>query len=186
MWGVNTVKNTAQKISDLIFEEKDEYEEIFEEEETVTAKNKDNVRMERTEMKQRVVGDEAAAYTVPQFVSNKSAKQERPKLTVHESPSLQIKVFKPRGFDEVRHIADCLKSKQAVVINYELTEMVDMVRISDFMNGACYVLQGHVQPITRESVLYVPHNVTISKDMFDYSSGAAGHSMPSFGKVSEG
>lgn len=192
MWGVNAIKNTAQKISDLIFEEKEEYEEIFEEE-TTAVKGKENVHSEQADLKQRAVGGEtiaaSASYAVPQqFTAVKPTvtKSERPKLTVHESPALQIKVFVPKGFDEVRHIADCLKNKQAAVINYERVDEAEKQRISDFMNGACYVLNGTAELITHDSVLYVPKNVTISSNMFEDNAKNNKVLMPSFHKVREG
>ncbi|MDF2564487.1 MAG: sepF 1 [Massilibacillus sp.] len=96
-------------------------------------------------------------------------KMERPVLTVHTNPDLKIKVFVPTTFDQANLIADCLKSKESVVVNYEQVDNKEQRRLCDFLNGVCYVLNGGVQRITNVSVLYVPDNVEISKEMCSYT-----------------
>ncbi len=191
MWGVKGIQGVTQKVSSFLFDEEEE-EEIGEPEKEEKAEKEEikNRPQVRTKAEKQVVGGmEYREMPVrheeipfrPQFVVKpaKPARTERPKLTVHESPSLQIKVFVPRSFDEVQHIADCLKKKQAVVINYEMTAPQDQFRISDFMNGTCYVLNGGAQVITKQSVLYVPQGVTINKDSYSSFENA----MPQFGKM---
>lgn len=96
-------------------------------------------------------------------------KLERPVLTVHTNPDLKIKVFVPTTFDQANLIADCLKNRESVVVNYEQVEDKEQRRLCDFLNGVCYVLNGGVQRITNVSVLYVPDNVEISKEMCSYT-----------------
>jgi cell division inhibitor SepF len=177
----DSIKEKARSFSGYLFEEDDyDYDDEFSEDikktEAKAELKERRDQMESTEMAERFA---PPLQPQPSFVPQ-PPRMDRPKLTVHENPSLKIKVFKPKSFDEVRHIADCLKNKQAVIINYEAIELHEQLRISDFMNGACYVLNGNAQMITKYSVLYVPQNVSISKDMFSYDS------MPSFAKASEG
>ncbi|MDF2858748.1 MAG: sepF 1 [Neobacillus sp.] len=96
-------------------------------------------------------------------------KMERPVLTVHTNPDLKIKVFVPMTFDQANLIADCLKNRESVVVNYEQVDDKEQRRLCDFLNGVCYVLNGGVQRITNVSVLYVPDNVEISKEMCSYT-----------------
>jgi len=96
-------------------------------------------------------------------------KMERPVLTVHTNPDLKIKVFVPTTFDQANLIADCLKNRESVVVNYEQVDDKEQRRLCDFLNGVCYVLNGGVQRITNVSVLYVPDNVEISKEMCSYT-----------------
>lgn len=96
-------------------------------------------------------------------------KLERPVLTVHTNPDLKIKVFVPTAFDQANLIADCLKNRESVVVNYEQVDDKEQRRLCDFLNGVCYVLNGGVQRITNVSVLYVPDNVEISKEMCSYT-----------------
>lgn len=96
-------------------------------------------------------------------------KTERPVLTVHTNPDLKIKVFVPTTFDQANLIANCIKNKEAVVVNYEQVDTKEQRRLCDFLNGVCYVLDGGVQRITNVSVLYVPENVEISKELCSYT-----------------
>ena len=60
-------------------------------------------------------------------------------------------------------MADALKDGKTVLINFEKIESSEQVRICDFMNGACYVLDGSVKQITNKMVLYVPKGIAIEK-----------------------
>ena len=89
----------------------------------------------------------------------------RPKLTVHSTPKLSVRVYVPTKFEEVRHIADDLKAKRAVIVNYEKIELTEQRRICDFINGACYVMDGAAKRISDYLVLYVPKGVETSVAM---------------------
>ena len=86
---------------------------------------------------------------------------ERPKIKVFKHPTMNVLVFEPTNFNDTRIAADALKASKSIIINYEKTEASEQVRICDFMNGACYVLDGSVRRISEKMVLYVPDGVTI-------------------------
>ncbi|MBR3624135.1 MAG: cell division protein SepF [Selenomonadaceae bacterium] len=81
------------------------------------------------------------------------------------APSLNVEVYAPKNFDQVRSIGDQLKRKNAVVVNYEMLGIPDQRRICDFLNGLIYVLDGDVKRISNNIVLYVPEGVTVSEAM---------------------
>ena len=91
--------------------------------------------------------------------------QERPKLTVHTTqiPSLNVKIYVPRSFDQVPEIADDLKSGRAVLVNYERVELEEQRRICDFINGVCYIMNGEVKRVSTAMVLYAPDGVNVSE-----------------------
>lgn len=95
----------------------------------------------------------------------KPAKKEegRPNLKVYEHANIKILVFEPTNFNDTRFVADALKDGKTVLINFEKIEPSEQVRICDFMNGACYVLDGSVKQITNKMVLYVPKGIAIEK-----------------------
>ena len=74
-----------------------------------------------------------------------------------------LKVYKQPNMNDTRIAADALKASKAVLINYEKIEQSEQVRICDFMNGACYVLDGSVKRISAKMVLYVPNGVSIEE-----------------------
>ena len=91
------------------------------------------------------------------------AQQERPKLTVHTTqiPSLNVKIYVPRSFDQVQEIADDLKAGRAVLVNYERVELEEQCRLCDFINGVCYIMNGEVKRVSTAMVLYAPDGVNV-------------------------
>lgn len=85
----------------------------------------------------------------------------RPNLKVIKHPDMNVLVFTPTNFNDTRYIADALKNKKIIVINFEKVETSEQIRVSDFMNGACYVLDGSVKQITKKMSLYVPKGINI-------------------------
>lgn len=95
----------------------------------------------------------------------------RPVLTVHTNkmPELKVAVCAPTSFEQANRIANALKNKEAVIVNYEKVDACEQRRLCDFINGVCYVLDGGVQRISETSVLYVPVHVNIDKELLSYS-----------------
>jgi len=109
----------------------------------------------------------ASDYEVPAYRKEPEVKSSRPQLTVHttKQASLKIKVYEPDSFEQVTRITDDLKDKKAVVVNFEKVDAVLQRRVCDFVNGACYVLDGDARRITGNIVLYVPEGVDLSDDV---------------------
>lgn len=91
----------------------------------------------------------------------------RPQLTVHTTKpqELMIKLYVPTDFEQVTAVADDIKSKRAVVINYEKVDLAEQRRICDFVNGVCYVTNGDAKRISSNIVLYVPDGVDAEEAM---------------------
>ena len=84
---------------------------------------------------------------------------------MHSAPQLKVRVYVPTNFDEVTGIADDLKARMAVIVNYEKVEAEEQRRICDFVNGACYVSDGGAKRISDYIVLYVPEGIDVSEAM---------------------
>lgn len=97
----------------------------------------------------------------PEYAEDFYQEDERPQIKVFKHPTMNVLVFEPTNFNDTRIAADALKASKSIIINYEKTEASEQVRICDFMNGACYVLDGSVRRISEKMVLYVPDGVTI-------------------------
>ena len=97
------------------------------------------------------------------LLNNYEENNRRPSLKVYKQPNMNVLVFEPTNFNDTRIAADALKASKAVLINYEKIEQSEQVRICDFMNGACYVLDGSVKRISAKMVLYVPNGVSIEE-----------------------
>lgn len=79
----------------------------------------------------------------------------------HKGQELKIGVFAPKTFDDVQAMVDEIRELRAVIVNYDLVDAALQRRICDFMNGACYVLDGDVRRVSDNMVLYVPSGVDI-------------------------
>ena len=103
----------------------------------------------------------ASMYNAPR--TRVTAQQKRPKLTVHTTqiPSLNVKIYVPRSFDQVQEIADDLKAGRAVLVNYERVELEEQRRLCDFINGVCYIMNGEVKRVSTSMVLYAPDGVNV-------------------------
>lgn len=97
--------------------------------------------------------------------------ERRPKLKVHSQSAGNLKVIVdlPTNFDDVQAYADYLRNSVAVVINYQQVDIATQQRMSDFLNGVCYILGGTVQLISDQVVLYAYANIEVDKKIFSYS-----------------
>jgi cell division inhibitor SepF len=64
-------------------------------------------------------------------------------------------------FDDARRAADGLKDGQQQIVNLEQTPAEMAERITDFLNGATYALDGSVEKIGEMVYLFTPATVTI-------------------------
>lgn len=99
------------------------------------------------------------------YEEQEASQERRPKLTVHQAPQLKVRVYVPSDFEQVTAIADDLRAKKAVIVNYEKVEAEQQRRICDFINGSCYVTDGGAKRISDYIVLYVPEGVNVSEAM---------------------
>lgn len=115
----------------------------------------DSIYVERTE----------AQEPAPSFRT--CTRAQHPQLTVHTTkiPELRVQIYVPENFDQVTDIADNLKSGKAVVVNYERVAVEEQRRICDFVNGACYVVNGCAKRISEQIVLYAPEGVDVAEAM---------------------
>ncbi|MDQ2687297.1 MAG: cell division protein SepF [Armatimonadota bacterium] len=65
------------------------------------------------------------------------------------------------SFDDARRAADGLKDGQQQIVNLEQTPADMAERITDFLNGATYALEGSVEKIGEQVYLFTPNSVTI-------------------------
>lgn len=116
--------------------------------------------------------------TAPEKLETSAAKEaplqeteRRPKLKVHSQSTGNFKVLVdlPTSFDDVQKYADNLKSNVAVIVNYQQVDAATQQRMSDFLNGVCYVLGGCVQRISEQVILYTFAAIEVDKKIFAYS-----------------
>lgn len=78
------------------------------------------------------------------------------------SAKMKVIVIEPKSFDDAQQVANCLREKRPVVINFENTEAEDAKRIIDFISGTTYALNGEIRKVGRNVFLCAPSNVNVS------------------------
>jgi cell division inhibitor SepF len=93
-----------------------------------------------------------------------SSTKERGKVVSLSSTNktTRLVVFEPQSFDDVQSIVNHLKNKRPVILNLEETDKAIARRITDFVGGAVYALDGGVQRVSSSIMLFTPLNVEVS------------------------
>ena len=84
--------------------------------------------------------------------------------TGDEQGNLELKVVRPASFDEVSEIADYLLDGCTVVLNLELLDNVQTVRMLDFLNGVTYSNDGEIKNVAKSTFIITPNGVDVSDD----------------------
>ena len=78
------------------------------------------------------------------------------------SKQMKVMVVEPAAFDDVQHVADYLKNRKPVVVNFEGTDKDVAKRMIDFMSGTTYALGGSIQKVGHHIFLCAPANVDVA------------------------
>jgi len=94
-------------------------------------------------------------------VDFQSAASARESSTV-TNMKMKVIVIEPKTFDDAQQVANNLREKKPVVINFEKTEADDAKRIIDFISGTTYALNGEIKKVGHNVFLCAPSNVNVS------------------------
>ena len=78
--------------------------------------------------------------------------------------SIELRVVRPTSFEEVSEIADYLLDGCTVVLNMEMLDNVQTVRMLDFLNGVTYSNDGEIKNVAKSTYIITPHHVDVSED----------------------
>ena len=76
--------------------------------------------------------------------------------------NIELKVVRPASFEEVSEIADYLIDGCTVVLNLELLDGAQTLRMLDFLNGVTYSNDGEIKNVAKSTYIITPHNVDVS------------------------
>ncbi|EAX47062.1 protein of unknown function DUF552 [Thermosinus carboxydivorans Nor1] len=82
--------------------------------------------------------------------------------TTTQQKQIKVMVVEPFTFDDAQHVADHLKNRKPVVVNFENTDKEVAKRMVDFISGTTYALGGVIQKIGHNIFLCAPNNVDVS------------------------
>lgn len=75
---------------------------------------------------------------------------------------IKVMVVEPFSFDDAQHVADYLKNRKPVVVNFENTDEEVAKRMVDFISGTTYALSGTIQKVGNNIFLCAPNNVDVA------------------------
>lgn len=84
---------------------------------------------------------------------------QMPRTVINKS---KITTVKPNSFDDAQTVANCLRDKIPVIINFENTNTEDAKRIIDFISGTTYALNGEIKKVSQNVFVCAPNNVTVT------------------------
>lgn len=180
----------------------DDYDDYEDEVEVPKPRKKASKTAKRSASARRTEDDADDAAEEPPVKPEKSSKttrrfepveeeQERParssrssrqaKVVPIRQNSMEVCSIHPASIDESQEIADTLLSGRAVILNLEGISTGVAQRIVDFAAGACYAIDGNMQPVSEYVFLITPKQVGVSGDFKDIIGGA--FDMSAFSKV---
>jgi cell division inhibitor SepF len=134
----------------------------FENEEELTEENEEN---NFTSTKYKEQGKET---------TNPFKKNTGKLVNLSNASQLKLVVMQPTSFDDAQDVCDHLKEKKPVVINLEYADKETSRRLIDFLSGAVYGVDGHIQKVSPTIFLIAPFNVDIlSENRDDKNKNAA-------------
>ena len=74
----------------------------------------------------------------------------------------QITTIKPKDLNDAQTVANCLRDKVPVVINFEETDTDEAKRIIDFVSGTIYAVDGVIKKVSQNVFICAPDNVTVT------------------------
>jgi len=90
-------------------------------------------------------------------------------VNINATSQLKVVLIRPESYSrDANPIADHLKNKRAVVINFERTVGGEARRLLDFLSGVAYAQDGSVQRIADKAFLITPYNVEVESSDFLY------------------
>jgi cell division inhibitor SepF len=75
---------------------------------------------------------------------------------------MKVMVVEPFSFDDAQHVADHLKNRKPVVVNFENCDKEVAKRMIDFISGTTYALAGSIQKVGNNIFLCAPNNVDVA------------------------
>lgn len=96
---------------------------------------------------------------------NSAINQRDSSMTMPRTNTLvksKITTVRPTSFDDAQTVANCLRDKIPVIINFENTNTDDAKRIIDFISGTTYAINGVIRKVSQNVFVCAPSNVTVT------------------------
>lgn len=85
----------------------------------------------------------------------------------NSSDSNKVVLVEPRAYSESQTIADHLKTRNSVLVNFKRVTKDQQRRILDFLSGTLYAIGGDLQKVGDGIYLCTPKNIPVEGEISD-------------------
>ncbi len=104
-------------------------------------------------------------YTEQPIMPDRENKVNSNIVSIHTSTkNLKVIVCEPERFEEVQALAEHLKNRKQIILNFESTPPEVSQRIIDFISGAVFSLDGQSQQLGKNIFLFAPSTVEVTTE----------------------
>ncbi len=85
-------------------------------------------------------------------------------VSIHSNKMMKVVISEPTKFEEVQDLADHLKNRKQLILNFEKTPPDVAQRLADFLCGTIYALDGQFQQLGTYIYVFAPNNMEFSRE----------------------
>jgi cell division inhibitor SepF len=111
-----------------------------------------------------IFADEEATEATPQGSGRRGRSTTALKPVGRSNGDVQVHLVVPKSFNDAQQIADKFKNSIPVILNLQSSETDLSKRLIDFASGLTYALDGGMQRIADKVFMLTPRNVEISAE----------------------
>ena len=100
-----------------------------------------------------------------ELLAEAGGKEQAPEVSIEGQ--VELKICKPKTFEQALGAVDYLVSGRTVLLNLEDVDRSLYRRIIDFISGASYALGLTIKKATNDSYFIAPREVDVSGEIFD-------------------
>lgn len=94
--------------------------------------------------------------------AEKSKRQRKNNLLSLPTPKAStMMLFKAKAYEEVESIAQHIKQRRSVIVNFEEVDKETAQSMVDFLSGAVFALDGSVQKVSLGTFLFATNNMDV-------------------------
>ena len=97
-------------------------------------------------------------------VSKETSHSANNVVSIHSTKMMKVVICEPTSFDEVQALAEHLKNRKQLILNFEKTPPEIAQRLADFLSGTIYALDGQFQQLGTSIFVFAPSNMEFTRD----------------------
>ncbi len=100
-----------------------------------------------------------------EFETPKSANTSKKIQSINPERDGHLVLIEPRTFDETQKIAKLLKDNRSAVVNLHRLSKDESKRVTIFLSGVIYAIDGTMQVVGEKTYLCTPNNMSVTGEI---------------------